>query len=253
MNINILSVDKTLSALAEITDKNSYLYWLYNEEFPEKSYLKHPLKSEEELNEYKKYFEKNHHISLGAFVRIKRIFYILKNTENKPNNALFYSFVTTPLGLMLCIFTEKGLCLLEFLDRKMLETELNELIKKYQSNFVFQQNDFYFELKKQLGEYFNGKRQYFDIPLDFVGTDFQMQVWHELLKIPFGETISYSQEAKNMGNPNATRAVASANGKNKISIVVPCHRVVNKDGSWGGYGGGIDRKKFLLALENFKK
>lgn len=249
MNINILSVDKTLSALAEITDKNSYLYWLYNEDFPEKSYLKHPLKSEEELHFYKKYFEKNHHISLGAFVRIKRIFYILKNTENQHNNALFYSFLETPLGLMLSIFTQKGLCLLEFLDRKMLETELNELVKKFKSHFVFQQSDFYFELKKQLGEYFSGKRKNFDIPLDFVGTDFQIQVWHELLKIPYGETLSYSQEAEKMGNPNATRAVASANGKNKISIVVPCHRVVNKDGGLGGYGGGIDRKKFLLELE----
>lgn len=249
MNYNLFSIDPSLRILEEITDKNNYLYWLYHEEFPNKSYLKHPLKSEEELNHYKKYFKKNHQISLGAFIRIKRIFYILKNTKNQPNNSLFSSFIETPLGLMLSVFSEKGLCLLEFLDRKMLETELTELIKKFQSNLIFLE-EISFNLKLQLGEYFNKKRENFDIPLDFVGTDFQIKVWHELLKIPFGETISYSKEAEKMGNPNATRAVASANGKNKISIVVPCHRVISKDGSLGGYGGGIDRKKFLLELES---
>lgn len=250
MNYTIFFIDPTLSTLSEITDKSNYLYWLYNQEFPEKSYLKHPLKSEEELDHYKKYFEKNHQISLGAFIRMKRIFHILNHPQNKPNDTLFYSFIETPLGLMLSVFSEKGLCLLEFLDRKMLETELNELIKKFNSNLIFHSNDIFFELKHQLNEYFNGKRKIFDIPLDLVGTDFQIQVWQELLKIPFGETLSYGLEAEKMGNPNATRAVASANGKNKISIIVPCHRVINKNGSFGGYGGGIERKKFLLQLES---
>src|SRR5699024_6827707 len=102
----------------------------------------------------------------------------------------------------------------------------------------------------QLNEYFNKQRQSFDILLNPAGTKFQQQVWTALKQIPFGKTYSYGQIAKAINNPKAVRAVGLANGKNPISIVIPCHRVIGADGSLTGYGGGLDRKKYLLNLEN---
>jgi methylated-DNA-[protein]-cysteine S-methyltransferase len=105
------------------------------------------------------------------------------------------------------------------------------------------------ETKQQLEQYFAGKRATFDVALDLVGTEFQLQAWRALCRIPFGKTISYGQQAKNIKNPKAFRAVGSANGKNPIPIIVPCHRVVASDGSLGGYSLGLKMKKQLLALE----
>jgi methylated-DNA-[protein]-cysteine S-methyltransferase len=102
----------------------------------------------------------------------------------------------------------------------------------------------------QLTEYFKGTRQVFDLPMDADGTDFQKRVWKELTRIPFGKTISYGELARRVKNPKASRAVGSANGKNPIGIVVPCHRVISSDGSIGGYAGGVPLKKHLLALES---
>lgn len=102
----------------------------------------------------------------------------------------------------------------------------------------------------QLEEYFNGKRQEFDIPLLFVGTDFQKKVWNKLLSIPFGKTISYGEMARQIGTPKAVRAVANANGANSISIFAPCHRVIGSDHTLTGYGGGLAAKEYLLKLEN---
>ena len=105
------------------------------------------------------------------------------------------------------------------------------------------------QAKQQLNEYFAGSRREFDIPLLFVGTDFQKRVWDELLRIPYGHTVSYGEMAQNIGMPSAVRAVANANGANAISIFAPCHRVIGSDGSLTGYGGGLEAKRFLLALE----
>ena len=119
-------------------------------------------------------------------------------------------------------------------------------------------DDFLFEKKesalikkagKQLGEYFAGKRRSFDLPLYFVGTDFQKKVWNALLTIPYGETRSYGEIAAQIGNPKASRAVGMANNRNPISIICPCHRVIGADGSLTGYGGGLRTKQFLLDLE----
>ncbi|MGB3790888.1 MAG: methylated-DNA--[protein]-cysteine S-methyltransferase [Phormidesmis sp.] len=101
----------------------------------------------------------------------------------------------------------------------------------------------------QLSEYFNNQRQSFDLPLSPIGTDFQKQVWQHLCDIPFGETISYGTLAKTLGQPNASRAVGAANGRNPISIIVPCHRVVTADGKLTGYAGGVERKQWLLQHE----
>lgn len=183
--------------------------------------------------------------SLGCYIRVKRIDYILNNTK-KGENKFTFSYITTPLGEMIAIFLEEKLCLLEFDERKMLENELNEIIKKYKAFFEYEETEYSKKLQKQLDEYFAGKRKEFDIPLLFIGTDFQIKVWKTLQKIPFGEVISYQKESEMLGNPLAIRAVANANGKNKISIIVPCHRVIQKNGSLGGYGGGVKRKRYLL-------
>ncbi|EKT4467665.1 methylated-DNA--[protein]-cysteine S-methyltransferase [Pseudomonas putida] len=105
------------------------------------------------------------------------------------------------------------------------------------------------ETARQLGEYFAGQRQRFELPLDFFGTDFQRQVWAALLTIPFGETRSYSEIARQIGKPSAVRAVGAANGRNPISIIAPCHRVIGASGSLTGFAGGLQAKQYLLALE----
>jgi methylated-DNA-[protein]-cysteine S-methyltransferase len=105
------------------------------------------------------------------------------------------------------------------------------------------------EAVRQLREYFAGRRRDFDLPLVLEGTDFQRKVWRKLQEIPYGETISYGELAKRVGNPKASRAVGSANGKNRIPIVIPCHRVIAGDGGLGGFGGGLSTKEKLLALE----
>lgn len=108
------------------------------------------------------------------------------------------------------------------------------------------------EAIKQLEDYFSGNRKTFDVPLSIVGTDFQQSVWKELMEIPFGETRSYLELSRQLSNPDAIRAVASANGANAISIIIPCHRIIGSDGSLVGYAGGLDAKKRLLRLEGAK-
>lgn len=110
-------------------------------------------------------------------------------------------------------------------------------------------DDLFHEARRQLSEYFQGTRQSFDLPLRATGTPFQQRVWDELLRIPFGETRSYAELARRVGNPAATRAVGAANGRNPISIIIPCHRVIATSGVLTGYGGGLERKRQLLALE----
>ncbi len=108
------------------------------------------------------------------------------------------------------------------------------------------------ETERQLREYFAGHRLTFDLPLEFIGTDFQRSVWQALLSIPFGETRSYAQIAKQVGNPSAVRAVGAANGRNPISIIAPCHRVIGSNGKLTGFAGGMEAKAFLLKLEKME-
>lgn len=169
-----------------------------------------------------------------------------KSLENKIINL---TRIETPLGTMIACATENGICLLEFSDRKMLETELKHLTKSLKAPIVQAENKYFDQLRSQLNAYFSGQSQSFDIPLDMIGTPFQRQVWNILLTIPYGTTASYAEQAKKLGNPSAVRAVANANGMNKISVIIPCHRVIGSDGSLTGYGGGLWRKKKLLDLE----
>ncbi|MBN2433575.1 MAG: bifunctional transcriptional activator/DNA repair protein Ada [Acidobacteria bacterium] len=155
----------------------------------------------------------------------------------------------TPLGPMLAGATTDGVCLLEFMDRRMLETQLNRLSRRLQARWVPGDNRHLSELHVQLNEYFTGKRTMFDFPLVLAGTTFQEAVWRELRTIPYGETRSYLEQAERLGRPEAVRAVARANGDNRMAIIIPCHRVIGKDGQLTGYGGGLWRKQHLLDLE----
>lgn len=158
--------------------------------------------------------------------------------------------IETPLGTMIACASEQGICLLEFSDRKMLETELKDIAKILNAVIIQGENSFFEILEAQLSEYFSGKRTFFSVPLHLLGTDFQQKVWEILQTIPYGETRSYKEQAIAISSPESVRAVANANGMNRISILVPCHRVIGSDGQLTGYGGGIWRKKYLLELES---
>lgn len=158
--------------------------------------------------------------------------------------------IATPLGPMLAGATDDGICLLEFTDRRMLETEIKRLSKLLNGRFVPGVSKYLDQLNRQLEEYFSGRRKKFDLPLVLPGTAFQKKVWGELQAIPFGATRSYKEQAEIIGAPKAIRAVAKANGDNSIAILVPCHRVVGANGELTGYGGGLWRKEFLLNHES---
>lgn len=157
--------------------------------------------------------------------------------------------ILTPLGPMLAGATDDALCLLEFVDRRMLETQLRRVQRRLNATFVPGESAVIERTADQLRRYFEGSLQAFDLPLLTPGTDFQQKVWTGLRAIPYGETRSYSQQAERLGAPSAVRAVARANGDNRIAIVIPCHRVVGKDGRLSGYGGGVWRKRRLLEHE----
>ena len=170
--------------------------------------------------------------------------------ESKGKVIINITRFETPLGPMFACATEDGVCLLEFTDRRMLETELKTLTKIVNASIVHGENKHFENLIKQMDEYFNGERKEFSIPLFTPGSEFQKSVWKELQTIPYGTTRSYKQQAIALNNSGAVRAVANANGMNRISIIIPCHRVIGDDGHLTGYGGGIWRKKWLLDMES---
>ena len=170
-------------------------------------------------------------------------------SQSGQRNIVTITRILSPLGPLFAGATSEGICLLEFTDRRMLETQITTLRKRLNAEFIPGRNKHFDALDQQLAEYFQGRRQQFNLPLVVPGTEFQQQAWRALMKIPYGETRSYSQQAQAMGNPKAVRAVGKANGDNRIGIIIPCHRVVAADGSLRGYGGGLLRKKFLLELE----
>ncbi len=177
-----------------------------------------------------------------------------KTIGTTPGNTLNLKIIKvtrilTPLGPMFAGATEEGICLLEFIDRRMLETQIKRLRKLLNAEFVPGDNKHFALLNEQMKEYFEGKRKCFDLPLILKGTAFQEKVWKELLTIPYGITRSYQEQADHIGDIKAVRAVAKANGDNRIAIIIPCHRVIGKDGKLTGYGGGLWRKQFLLDHE----
>lgn len=167
----------------------------------------------------------------------------------KTNNILKAAWLDTPLGPMLAIANEEALYLLEFVDRRGLEREIERLRKKTKSAIIPGHTAAINSIEKELQQYFKGTLKEFKTPLVFLGSDFQKQVWEELRKIPSGKTRSYAELAAIIGKPTAYRAVANANGANQFAIVVPCHRIINTSGALGGYGGGLARKRWLINHE----
>jgi len=145
--------------------------------------------------------------------------------------------------------TAEGICLLEFTDRRMLPAQIETVRDRFDCAVVPGESPHFDRLRDQLNAYFSGELRTFSLPLAAPGTPFQERVWAELQRIPFGETRSYEDLARAVGAPGAQRAVGHANGLNRIAIVIPCHRVINKNGKLGGYGGLLWRKEALLHLE----
>lgn len=229
----------------------------------------------------RRYFKKIHGITFQAYLRMNRIngaFLKIKEGQTVTQSAFEQGYnslsgfsetfknltgfspgnegqlitinrISTPLGPMMIGVTDQGLCLLEFTDRKMLETQINVLKKRMKSEMITGLHPMIDNVKSQMDEYFEGSRKDFDIPLVVPGTEFQQIVWNALTQIPYGVTRSYKQQADVVGDVKAVRAVARANGENRISIIIPCHRIIGSDGSIVGYGGGIHRKQWLLKHE----
>lgn len=231
----------------------------------------------------RRWFQKNHGMTFHAFQRMFRLntaFKKIQQGENvietayesgfeslsgfndsfknifgvSPKNSKIQKIIDlkrieTPIGTMYAAATEEGICMLEFTDRKMLETEFKDLAKSLNATIIQGENFHFKTLENELSEYFSGNLKQFTVPLSPVGTDFQKSVWKILQKIPYGETWSYRKQSEILGDVKKVRAVANANGMNKISILIPCHRVIGSNGTLTGYGGGIWRKQKLLELE----
>lgn len=162
---------------------------------------------------------------------------------------IYLKHIDTPLGKMRIGATDEGICLFDFQYRKSIDTIMARIERLAGDKFSEGEHPHFQMLESQIGEYFSGARKDFDVPLHLLGTPFQKSVWIGLQQIPYGETRSYKQQSIFLGNEKAIRAVAGANGENGIAIIVPCHRVIGDNGSLVGYGGGLQRKKWLLEHE----
>jgi len=236
-----------------------------------------------EPNQVRRWFKKHHNLTFQAYQRMLRINGAYQNiidgepvtaaaldsgydslsgfnsgfravTGTNPSGSKNKMMINitrfaTPLGPMFACATSEGVCLLEFTDRRMLETEFVDLKKRLNAEILPGTNEHIALLQKELTEYFEGTRKVFTVPLVSPGTPFQEQVWDALLKIPYGQTRSYKQQAHLIQRPDTVRAVASANGCNRIAIVIPCHRVIGENGDLTGYAGGLAKKKWLLDHE----
>jgi AraC family transcriptional regulator of adaptative response/methylated-DNA-[protein]-cysteine methyltransferase len=169
--------------------------------------------------------------------------------KSRQAECIVAAWVESPVGPLLVGAAPEGICFLEFTDRRALESQVAELRQRFTCAIVPGTHEHIDRLRDELAEYFAGTRTRFEVPLVYPGSRFQRAVWEQLLRIPYGETRSYEDVAIAVGAPGAQRAVGRANGQNRIAIVIPCHRVVNKGGRLGGYGGGLWRKQFLLDLE----
>ncbi|MFH1891073.1 MAG: methylated-DNA--[protein]-cysteine S-methyltransferase [Candidatus Zixiibacteriota bacterium] len=168
-------------------------------------------------------------------------------------DSIVYRDITSPLGDMIAGATDNGVCFLEWHDRGGVERIKKRVEKRYRLPLTPGNNSHLDELEEEVTRYFDGKLKEFSVALDIKGTPFERSTWDQLLAIPYGKTRSYGEMADLLGKPRASRAVGRANGANYISIVVPCHRAIETNGGLGGYGGGIQRKRYLLDLEAEKQ
>ena len=165
------------------------------------------------------------------------------------NQKIVFKNLNSPLGEMIAGATDKGVCFLEWHDRGGVERIKQRVEKRYKMPLVKGNNRHLDQLEKELTDYFNEKLKKFQVKVDVYGTTFEKKTWEQLLRIPYGETRSYGQIANELNKPGAQRAVGKANGANYLSIVIPCHRVIEANGDLRGYGGKLWRKKYLLELE----
>jgi len=166
------------------------------------------------------------------------------------NAEIRLSCYESPLGDMIIGAMDNGICMVEFHDRIRLGKEFLQLAKELEACYAIGENKHSEKVKEELDLYFNRKLQHFTVPLVLTGTEFQQKVFESLKEIPFGKTVTYKHQSQKLGDVKAIRAVATANGVNRIAIILPCHRVIGSDGSFVGYAGGIWRKKALLELES---
>nr|WP_090890519.1 methylated-DNA--[protein]-cysteine S-methyltransferase [Evansella caseinilytica] len=163
---------------------------------------------------------------------------------------IHYAEMNSPIGTLTIGKSGKGICFIEFGSLADTRANIEAWLKRRLMNVDFQKNEQ--ELKpalQQLQQYFQGERAAFDLPLDLIGTKFQTLVWNKIREIPYGQTKSYKNIAMEIGAPKAVRAIGGANNQNPIPIIIPCHRVIGSNGSMVGYGGGLDKKEYLLRLE----
>lgn len=170
-------------------------------------------------------------------------------SKKETQTVLVYKRFDSPVGPMITVASDQGICLLEFGDRRMLETEFTDLQRRLGAIIVPGRNAFTDLVISEIEAYFKGELRTFTVPLHTPGTDFQNQVWQALRDVAYGTTVSYQTLARAIDNPKAVRAVGRANGMNRIAIIIPCHRVVGSDGELTGYGGGLWRKDWLIQHE----
>ncbi len=187
--------------------------------------------------------------SLSGFNAAVRGLMDITPGQGRDTRVVLLTRLSTPLGPMVAGATEEAVCFLEFADRRAFEKQLKTLVSRMGARLLPGKNRLLELLSHELGEYFNAERQSFSVPLTAPGTPFQERVWAELGNIPVGQTASYAAIAARLGQPNAVRAVARANGANRLAILIPCHRVIGSDGKLTGYGGGLWRKQRLLEIE----
>jgi AraC family transcriptional regulator of adaptative response/methylated-DNA-[protein]-cysteine methyltransferase len=169
--------------------------------------------------------------------------------QSRNARCIAVDWLESPVGPLVVAANDQGLCLLEFGHGGEMGTALASLAHELDCPIVPGKHPYIEQVRRELDEYFAGDRRDFSVPLLYSGTPFQRAAWEELRRIPYGETISYEEQARRIGLPGAQRAIGRANGQNRLAIIIPCHRVVNKSGQLGGYGGGLWRKQFLLELE----
>lgn len=172
-----------------------------------------------------------------------------RNNSQDGNQTLYLDCIDTPIGTLIMIADHDQLYLLEFLGRRGLKCAIQKISRLVSSQIKVGQTKITEQVKEDMSQYFIGKRNHFITNVHLMGTEFQNRVWEALCSIPYGTTISYATLAQNIHKPTAHRAVANANGKNQLAIIVPCHRVIQSNGSLGGYGGGIARKSWMLEHE----
>lgn len=231
----------------------------------------------------RRWFKKNYNVTFHSFQRMLRINYAFTNIKkgNSITHAAFESGYeslsgfnesyrslfgesasksknrsvinvlrfSSPIGSIIACATEKGLCFLGFIGQKKIEKQLDEIQNQFNAIILPGKNVHLTKAKKEIDEYFNAERKIFSVTLDIVGSDFRKEVWNELLTIPYGKTTSYKEQSMAMNKIKAVRAVASANGANKISLIIPCHRVIGSNGTLTGYASGLHKKSWLLNFE----